>query len=544
MRAESLVNLVARLRRAAAERGDGLTDADLLRRFRTNRDEAAFELLVWRHGPMVLRVCRRVLRDAHAAEDAFQATFLTLVRAGRGIRQSAALAGWLHRVATRVALRAKAVANHHPLSPMASDPPSPAPEETCPPEWLALLDAEIGRLPEKYRLPVVLCHLQGKTLAEAGLLLGCPRGTVAVRLARARARLRETLTRRGVTLAAVLGAASVPAGELSAALTRSTARAALGYAAGTAGAASAAAVQLTEGVIRSMWLTKLKIAGLIVVAFLAIPAGVGWAAYRAADAPDPGGQNPSVAVHADEGKPSAAEGGAADPLPAAQKEQPRDPAADREAQVQKAERLLQVHMKQLDAQEQQWLEEIVVAKSKVAELESRLKGIDVKLARARERTVDVTADAEVRALMDQRTKLRTEVGRMEKAGSIDAIRRLNELEKEIPAVEQKLVQRQREVTDAAEKDRDAVLQELLAEELKVRTALVRVQEEVRLLERRQERQREEAWREITLARQHLRELQSRGGNPAAPNSLDAKVDQLLREVTELRRELQKRPPQP
>src|SRR5262249_45519518 len=165
--------------------------------------------------------------------------------------------------------------------------------------------------------------------------------------------------------------------------------------------------------------------------------------------------------------------------------------------------------------EQKWLDEIVAAKSKVAELESRLKGIDVKLARARERTVDVTMDAGVRELMDQRTRLRTEISRLERAGGVDAFRRLAELEKEIAAVEQKLVQRQREVTDAAEKERDAALQELLGEELKVRAALVRVQEEVRLLERRQERQREEAWREITLTRQHLRELQSRGSTPGA-----------------------------
>src|SRR5262249_6452350 len=147
----------------------GVTDAELLRRFLSERDEASFELLLWRHGPMVLGVCRRVLGDAHDAEDAFQATFLVLARKGASIGQRESVSGWLYTVAHRVALRARARAanrarRERPLGDLA------VPEAGCAPaeliawrELRPLLYAEVERLPDKYRAPFVLCYLEGKT---------------------------------------------------------------------------------------------------------------------------------------------------------------------------------------------------------------------------------------------------------------------------------------------------------------------------------------------------------------------------------------------
>src|SRR5262245_36773723 len=175
----------------------GVTDSQLLDRFLSQRDEAAFELLVWRHGPMVLGVCRRVLQDAHDAEDAFQATFLTLARKGGSIGRRESLAGWLYTVAQRIALRARA-RQPRPRSRERPLPASVVEESACDPsELLAwrelrpLLDAEVARLPEKYRDAFILCYIEGKTNEEAAEQLGCPKGTVLSRLSRARERLRK-----------------------------------------------------------------------------------------------------------------------------------------------------------------------------------------------------------------------------------------------------------------------------------------------------------------------------------------------------------------
>ncbi|HZY87807.1 MAG TPA: RNA polymerase sigma factor, partial [Gemmataceae bacterium] len=156
----------------------GLSDAQLLERFVCGRDEAAFEVLVWRHGAMVLSVCRRLLRREHDAEDAFQATFLALVRKAAAIGKREALASWLYKVAYRVCLRARATAPAQPLP----DGPLPDTSATSPGDDLlrgelrAALDEEVRRLPEKYRAAFVLCQLEGQTTAAAARALGCPAG--------------------------------------------------------------------------------------------------------------------------------------------------------------------------------------------------------------------------------------------------------------------------------------------------------------------------------------------------------------------------------
>jgi RNA polymerase sigma factor (sigma-70 family) len=196
---------VARLlRRWAPEPGEPVPDGELLSRFARDRDEAAFELLVWRHAAMVLGVCRRVLRDEQLAEDAFQAAFLVLARKAGSIH-GANLAGWLFRVARRTALRARrqAAARTNREVPLTADPEARTVADTVDrAELAAVLDEEVARLPERLRLPVVLCYLGGHSTEHAARTLGCPQGTVLSRLATARQRLATRLTHRGVTLPA------------------------------------------------------------------------------------------------------------------------------------------------------------------------------------------------------------------------------------------------------------------------------------------------------------------------------------------------------
>jgi RNA polymerase sigma factor (sigma-70 family) len=207
-----LLTLASILQKVRSFRGrdevTGVSDAELLRRFQTRGDEAAFELLVWRHGPMVLGVCTRVLRDLHAAEDAFQATFLTLARKAGSIGVRDAIAGWLYTVAHRIALAARArqgrqAMHERPAGLADADEPSYLPADgAAEREEQKLLRAEIDRLPNAFRSVIVLCCLQGLTRAEAAEQLGVPMGTVESRLVRARERLRRSLTARGLVLAA------------------------------------------------------------------------------------------------------------------------------------------------------------------------------------------------------------------------------------------------------------------------------------------------------------------------------------------------------
>ncbi|MCU0703837.1 MAG: sigma-70 family RNA polymerase sigma factor [Fimbriiglobus sp.] len=220
-----LHDLLASLLRRRTPESDPLPDAALLDRFARSRDPAAFELLVWRHGPMVLAACRRVLRNDHAAEDAFQAAFLVLARKAGTVRGS--VAGWLHRVALRVCLRMK-----RRLPPVALDadptaPPDPDSAEAA--ERSAILDEEVGRLPEWLRLPVIVCYLQGHSTEQAAAQLGIPRGTVLSRLATAKKRLVVRLTARGVTATVAV----VAVAELSADAGRTVAEAAVAFALGT-----------------------------------------------------------------------------------------------------------------------------------------------------------------------------------------------------------------------------------------------------------------------------------------------------------------------
>jgi RNA polymerase sigma factor (sigma-70 family) len=263
----------------------------LLEYFAREGDQAAFAELVRRHGPMVLGVCRRILGDVHAAEDAFQAVFLVLARRAGAVRWRESVGGWLHGVARRVALkaRAKAARQHDPARWNASPPADPA-EEVAAREMHRLLDQELQGLPAKYRGPLVLCDLEGKTHEEAARELGWPRGSLAKRLAGARQRLRARLLRRGVVLSA--GAALAAGNDHTAAVPAELAGAAAQAAAGTP---SVTATALAKGVVLAMWLTRTAVAAMAVV-LLGGSIGLGVLAYRApaAPAPAPKGDPPAA----------------------------------------------------------------------------------------------------------------------------------------------------------------------------------------------------------------------------------------------------------
>jgi RNA polymerase sigma factor (sigma-70 family) len=282
--ATSPPTLLRHLRRLA---GPAAPDAALLDRFLRDRDEPAFAELVQRHGPMVFRVCRRVLRDAHDAEDAFQATFLVLARRAKAIRSRASLAAWLHGVARRVALKARAAQarrHRHEMLGSATAPPDPRPHplaEVTVREALLLLDEEVARLPEAHRLPVILCCLEGLTLDEVAGRLGCTRGSVRGRLERGRKRLQRRLAKRGLTLAVALALAEVSRGAGAAGapegLVATTVSAALAFAAGDrAGMARlrAPVMTLAEGALPGLLSARAAVGAAVLLALALATAGV------------------------------------------------------------------------------------------------------------------------------------------------------------------------------------------------------------------------------------------------------------------------------
>jgi RNA polymerase sigma factor (sigma-70 family) len=272
-----------------------------MQRFTAGHEESAFEALVLRHGPMVLAVCRRVLGNLHDAEDAFQATFLLLARKAGSLQREGSVGNWLYGVATRLSLRARAAAarrRDRERRAAAWSGPDPLADLTVR-EAQQILDEELARLPDRYRAALVLCCLEGMTRDDAARQLGCLATTLKCRLERARAMLRKRLGRRGLTLPAAMlaslltdsfGEAAVPA-----LLGTSTVKAAVAFATGSGAGAlgSPAAVALAEGALKTMLLTKLKLATavLVVVAVLGASAAALTRQVPAADPPvQPGAQ--------------------------------------------------------------------------------------------------------------------------------------------------------------------------------------------------------------------------------------------------------------
>jgi RNA polymerase sigma factor (sigma-70 family) len=372
-----LQGVIGSLRRAVSgPGGGGLTDADLLGRWVAGRDEAAFEALLWRHAAAVLGVCRRVLGDAHAAEDAAQAAFLALARKAGSIGRRQAVAAWLYSVARRAALQEQTRLARLP----AHDPrtldvlPARTDGDTAWADLRPVLDEEVGRLPEKYRAAFVLCHVEGRTNEEAARELGCPVGTIQSRLARARRRLRDRLTRRGVAPAA--GALVLAlAGEAAAVpgmLVRGAVRAAALAAAGKdlAGSVSLEAGAIAEGVVRAMLVTKVKAGAAVVLTTVLLVAGGGGVLTYRTVASEPGAVRKVSAV-------------------------PGAPAGDEEKlramleQKDKEVRLLQARIANLEAMLQTYTQKLETAAARAQQQADR--------ARAAELEARNVADNNVRA---------------------------------------------------------------------------------------------------------------------------------------------------
>lgn len=266
----------------------GLTDAQLLERFTAQEGEAAqaaFAAIVERHGPMVLRVCGSVLRDRHEAEDAFQATFLVLARRARSLWVRGSLGPWLHQAAYRVALSARsAAARRRRHEQRAAELGASVAAEVQHDDQGEVIHEEVDRLPAGCRSAVVLCYFQGLSPEQAARVLECPVGTVQSRLARGRERLRSRLTRRGLGAAVgtLMGASPPPAP--SALLADAAVRAASPL---SGAAASASAVRIAEGVLRTMFLTKIRTAALALVATAALAAAGAQALLQEPAAPTP-----------------------------------------------------------------------------------------------------------------------------------------------------------------------------------------------------------------------------------------------------------------
>jgi len=251
---------------------DGVPDADLLRRFAATRDEAAFELLVRRHADLVWKVCRGVLRHDADAEDAFQATFLALARRADAIRTPCA-AGWLQRVAVHAALKQKTKVARFRHADVSEPVEAVATHDS---ELAAVIHEELANLPEAFRLPVLLCDLEGHTHAEAAKQLGWPIGTVSGRLSRARDRLRERLTRRGVA-PVIFGSLAASSGAI---------RAAVAVGVGTLPATSGV-VALTTEVLFTMQTAKRNLIVVVVALMIGVAGGGTLVAVGQADAPAP-----------------------------------------------------------------------------------------------------------------------------------------------------------------------------------------------------------------------------------------------------------------
>jgi RNA polymerase sigma factor (sigma-70 family) len=310
------------LRTLLSARGtDPSSDEQLLQRFVDQRDEAAFTALLQRHGPVVLGVCRRLLADPHDVEDAFQATFLVLARRAGAVARRERVGSWLFGVAYRIAarLRGQVVRRRVRQRQLSDSPAREEQPEIVGREARGILDEEVQRLPEKYRTPFILCHLRGLTQEEAAHELGCPKGTVASRVMRACQRLRARLSRRDLTipptLFGTLLGAEVAEAALPGALAGATVTAACAFASGrheATGAASARVLMLCRKNLEELMLARIK--HVVAAVLTVVVAGTGAVlAYQA---------RPPVPPEAAKGpEKNAPEAKAAEPLPAAWKEQ-------------------------------------------------------------------------------------------------------------------------------------------------------------------------------------------------------------------------------
>jgi RNA polymerase sigma factor (sigma-70 family) len=501
MATQSLYTLIGRLRHAAGDSSKGVpTDGLLLDRWLGDKDQAAFELLLWRHGPLVLATCRRLLRDYHAAEDAFQATWLLFVRKAASVRDPSALAAWLHRTACRVALRARADAARRAACPWpANDVPAPAtPYSLAVRDFDEVLDGEIDRLPDHYRRAFILCVLEGKTQAEAADMMGCPRGTLSAWLSRARERLRGRLTRRGLNVTGCVAACLLDSGTGSAAIPSSLIAATVRTAA--CGSVTPQVLSLTQGALQTMTLTNLKVAVATIAVLGTCGAGMGWLTR--------GGQAAPTAAAAEvKAKPS-------QPWPAANEEKRRD-----EAALVQVRDELRRRQKQAEAVEEMMVDELIRARQEHMELEEQLR----KEERGQR---DPAADPRCQQLRDEANRIQASMDEiLARSVAGDAGAALERLRVRLRQVEGELESRLKEL-DAVEEARAKPI-------FNLRKSLIEKEERLRLLERRQAARREEMARGIEAAEAKLRQLE----DARAPERADRDLREIVRSLEALRREV-------
>jgi RNA polymerase sigma factor (sigma-70 family) len=270
----------------------GLTDGQLLTRFIASRDEPSFALLVRRHGPMVWRLCLRVLGHVQDAEDCFQAAFLVLARRATSVAKRESVGSFLYGVAYRTALDAKAInARRRSREKQVEDMPHPEVRPADVTDWRPWLDRELSRLPEKYRTAVILCDLEGRTRKEVARQLKVPEGTLSSRLATGRRLLAKRLSRYGLSLSGALLAENAVSSSVARSLVSSTAKAAVGQA-----ARSHSVDVLVKGALQTMLMAKLKMAVGAVMVVVAL--GTSGLVYRAT-----GQSAPAVTERQPDGKP-------------------------------------------------------------------------------------------------------------------------------------------------------------------------------------------------------------------------------------------------
>jgi RNA polymerase sigma factor (sigma-70 family) len=513
-----LRQLVDRLRAAA---GPDSGDGELIDRYLRGRDQAAFELLVRRHGALVLGVCRRVLRDAHAAEDAFQATFLVLARKMHSVRQRATIAGWLYRVALRVAVRARRGLRRE--EPLMKEPAVEEPDGLAGQEVRSALDDELGRLPERFRLPVLLCYVEGHTTEQAARLLGCPRGTVLSRLATARKRLAARLARRGFAL---------PVAGLALLLAEPTVSAALVGAAvngATSKVAPAGVVHLAQGVLHAMFLNKLVAALGAVVVVGVLAAAVGRVASEASG---------------EEGRlPAAAEPAAAQP--------PAEPARadERAAQLDRAREELQLREKLLDKVEERVSQELTEARLKLLELQERLRLLERKqeaelaVLRRKQERAEKDGVPQVLELREKAEELALRIRDLKASPDDPKPEMMRRLQEELRKYREKLQDEMRAADEAHSVAREHAERLYAQEMLELRKPILVAEEALKTLERRAARETNRALGDVEAAAARVRQLEGLPPAPPTPGrpnaDLERKLDDLAREVADIKKELKR-----
>jgi RNA polymerase sigma factor (sigma-70 family) len=278
MPSHSLRTVISYLRRATGPACGDPEDAELLARYVATRDEAAFDALVRRHGPLVYGACRRLLDDSNDADDVFQATFVVLARRAASIRKRESVGAWLYGVAFRIARRARSRAARRREQEMQAVPIQTTQHEPAWNELQPILDEELMALPEKYRVPLVLCYLEGRTWDEVARVLGWPRGSMSRRLEKARELLRVRLARRGLALswAAFLGLLTCQ--PLSAAVPALLHTTTLQTAASSA--LPTALIPLVHGEIQHMAFAKMKMVFALALSLVVLGSGAGWLVFR------------------------------------------------------------------------------------------------------------------------------------------------------------------------------------------------------------------------------------------------------------------------